>query len=79
MKSLNVFYESNLVGTLSIDADERLSFKYDVSWLNNPQAFPLSLALKLSPEPYGHLLTKSFFENLIPEGNVKEILELVYS
>lgn len=75
MKSLNVFYESNLVGTLSIDADERLSFKYDVSWLNNPQAFPLSLALKLSPEPYGHLLTKSFFENLIPEGNVKEILE----
>lgn len=75
MKALNVFYESELVGVLSEDNEERLSFKYSKAWLKNPQSFPLSIALKLTEEAYGHLPTKAFFENLLPEGNVKEILE----
>lgn len=76
MKSLNVFYESELVGVLTEDKEERLNFKYAKAWLINPNAFPLSIALKLTEEAYGHLLTKSFFENLLPEGGVKENLEL---
>ena len=60
MKSLNVFYESELVGTLSEDDDERLSFKYFESWLKNPNSFPLSMAIKLSDEAYGHIKTKTF-------------------
>ena len=75
MKTLNVFYESELVGVLSEDNEERLSFKYSKAWLENPQSFPLSIALKLIEEAYGHLPTKAFFENLLPEGSVKEILE----
>lgn len=75
MKSLNVFYESEVVGILSEDNEERLIFKYSESWLKNPNSFPLSLALKLSDELYGHLATKAFFENLLPEGGVKETLE----
>lgn len=75
MKSLNVFYESELVGALSEDNEERLRFKYSESWLKNPNSFPLSIALKLSGEVYGHLPTKAFFENLLPEGGVKESLE----
>lgn len=75
MKSLNVFYESELVGVLSEDDEERLSFKYSENWLINPNSFPLSIALKLSDESYGHIATKSFFENLLPEGSVKESLE----
>lgn len=75
MKSLNVFYESELVGVLSEDNEERLSFKYSESWLKTPNSFPLSIALKLTDELYGHLPTKAFFENLLPEGGVKESLE----
>lgn len=75
MKTLNVFYETELVGVLSEDNEERLSFKYSKAWLKNPQSFPLSIALKLTEEAYGHLPTKAFFENLLPEGSVKEILE----
>jgi serine/threonine-protein kinase HipA len=75
MKFLNVFYESELVGVLSEDNEERLSFKYSESWLKNPNSFPLSIALKLSDETYGHIATKAFFENLLPEGSVKKTLE----
>jgi len=75
MKALNVFYETEIVGVLSEDDEERLSFNYSKTWLENPHSFPLSIALKLTEEAYGHLLTKAFFENLLPEGSVKEILE----
>lgn len=75
MKTLNVFYETELVGILSEDNEERLSFKYSKDWLENPNSFPLSIALKLTEETYGHLPAKAFFENLLPEGSVKEILE----
>jgi serine/threonine-protein kinase HipA len=75
MKTLNVFYEMHLVGVLSIDDEERLSFQYVKTWLDNPESFALSIALKLTEIAYGHLPSKAFFENLLPEGRVKEILE----
>lgn len=75
MKTLNVFYETELVGVLSEDNEEHLSFKYSKDWQVNPNSFPLSIALKLTEEAYGHLPAKAFFENLLPEGSVKEILE----
>lgn len=75
MKTLNVFYETELVGVLTEDNEERLSFKYSKTWLESTHSFPLSIALKLNEESYGHLPTKAFFENLLPEGSVKEILE----
>ncbi len=75
MKSLNVFYESKLVGVLSEDDEERLSYKYSNAWLKDSNSFPLSIALKLTEEVYGHLATKAFFENLLPEGRIKENLE----
>ena len=72
---LNIFYNSKIVGYLSEDNDERLSFFYSKEWLEDDSSFSLSLALSLSSETYGHLITKSFFENLLPEGEVKNILE----
>ena len=75
MKSLNVFYETELVGVLSEDDEGRLSFKYSAKWLKNQNSFPLSIALKLIEVDYGHLQAKAFFENLLPEGGVKESLE----
>lgn len=75
MKTLNVFYETELVGALSEDNEERLNFKYSKEWPENSNSFSLSIALKLTEEQYGHLPTKAFFENLLPEGSVKESLE----
>jgi len=74
-KILNVFYDLKKVGELIEDSEERLSFSYSKEWLESNEAFSLSLALKLNDKIFSHLETKSFFENLLPEGEVKTILE----
>jgi serine/threonine-protein kinase HipA len=75
MSKLVVYHEEKIVGHLNFEKDERLSFKYDSSWLVFKDRFPLSLALSLSDKTYGHLETKAFFENLLPEGEIKKLLE----
>lgn len=74
-KRLNLFYQNHLVGILSEDLEERLSFKYSDSWLDNEESFAISINLPLSKKAYGHIQAKSFFENLLPEGEVKAAIE----
>ena len=74
MSKLNVFYEEQKVGELVRDKELVHSFRYDPSWLKSPERFQLSLALPLQEEPFGNKLTLSFFENLLPEGEVRKVL-----
>lgn len=75
MNQLIVYYQEKVVGELTFDKDERLNFRYDTNWLLFKDRFPLSLALPLEDKIYGHIETKSFFENLLPEGEIKDLLE----
>ena len=75
MNKLNVFFEKELIGVLQRDADLIYSFSYSESWLANKNAFALSLAMPLQKEAFGNKLTLSFFENLLPEGEVRDALE----
>jgi serine/threonine-protein kinase HipA len=75
MSKLIIYYKDKVVGFLEFDKDERLSFQYDKAWLGSKDRFPLSFALPLESKVYGHLETKSFFENLLPEGEIKDLLE----
>lgn len=54
-----------LVGTLSVDEDERYHFIYDDSWII--RGFPLSPHLGFD-HAYTSTTVKKFLENLIPEG-----------
>lgn len=74
---LNLFYEDKHVGVLSEDDEERLSFRYVKKWLESEDSFPISIALKLEDKEYGHIQTKAFFENLLPEGEVKSSIEKI--
>lgn len=74
MSKLYVFYEDKKVGVLIKDDELIYSFKYDEHWLKNPNNFPLSFALPLTNEVFGNKSTLSFFENLLPEGNVLDAL-----
>ena len=74
MSKLNVFYEDQKVGELIRDKELIHSFRYDSEWLKSPQKFQLSLALPLQEEAFGNRLTLSFFENLLPEGEVRQVL-----
>lgn len=75
MSKLIIYYQEMVVGHLVFDKEERLSFQYDKTWLAFKDRFPLSLALPLEEKIHGHLETKSFFENLLPEGEIKDLLE----
>ena len=71
-RKLNIFYGAERVGTVHEDDNEQLSFEYSGDWLGNGKAFSLSLALELREGFFGHRLTKSFFENLLPESSVRK-------
>lgn len=75
MKTLHVFYEDQLVGQLLRDADLVFSFEYAEEWIRSPKSFALSLAMPLHEKKFGNRLALSFFENLLPEGEVKENIQ----
>ena len=75
MSTLYVFYEEELVGVFQIDEEEAYSFQYDESWLGSENGFDLSLQLPRQKNKFGNRVTLSFFENLLPEGNVLHVLE----
>ena len=72
MRSLNVFYESQLVGRMKEDDELVYSFEYADSWLASGNRVALSLAMPMTQKVFGNRITRSFFENLLPEGEVRE-------
>lgn len=75
MKRLNVFFEDRLVGIFSQDDEMIHSFKYAKEWIDSEHGFPISISMPLTVVEFGNKVTLSFFENLLPEGNVRAILE----
>ena len=47
-------------------------FEYDAQWLAQPGAYVLAPQFPLAPQPARGPLVRSFFENLLPEGEVME-------
>lgn len=47
-------------------------FEYDAQWLTQPGAYVLTPQFALSPQRYTGALVRSFFENLLPEGEALE-------
>lgn len=67
-QALDVFYGDEHVGT--VHDSSPLAFEYTTTWLENKDAFPLSLIAwgtgrQQSPE------VQAFFENLLPEGELR--------
>jgi len=80
VSKLFVFYRDKKVGTLTKKADDTLSFSYSSDWLNDTaNNFWLSPVLKLESKAFNHRETRSFFENLLPEGDIRKKLEKTYS
>jgi len=56
-----------LVGCLSLRSG-RLSFKYAQSWLQHPQARPISLSIPLQSEELKNDSVHAYFDNLLPDN-----------
>jgi serine/threonine-protein kinase HipA len=69
--ALSVFLGQELVGHLH-DASP-LAFQYAESWLARSKPFPLA-AISLTPDRQDSRQVKAFFENLLPEGELRDYL-----
>ncbi len=74
LEKLNVFFDQTSVGVISLDEKRLFSFSYTKKWLNNPDAFPLSISLPLQDGIFPDHKTKSFFANLLPESAVRDLV-----
>ncbi|MDO9433862.1 HipA N-terminal domain-containing protein [Hydrogenophaga sp.] len=68
---LDVFYGTEPVGSLHDSSP--LRFAYAPSWLGRADAFPLSM-IPLQPGPTDAPQVSAFFENLLPEGDLRVFL-----
>lgn len=72
---LFVYFENQKVGTLFRNSDLVYSFSYSEEWLKSENKFPLSLAMPLEKKEFQNKITLSFFENLLPEGDLRKTIE----
>lgn len=67
-EQLEVYLRLYHIGTLSRE-NGRLAFRYDRRWLEDPRSHPLSLSLPLREAPFADSETRTWFGNLLPEGD----------
>ncbi|MCY4031242.1 MAG: type II toxin-antitoxin system HipA family toxin [Hyphomicrobiales bacterium] len=65
---LRVFLNNRLVGRLLKQPSGAIQFRYDVSWLEWKNNFPISLSLPLREKPAHGEIVIAVFENLLPDS-----------
>lgn len=70
--TLDVYQNDRLIGKLF--DQQPLRFRYDASWISAPTAKPLSEQLPLSVEDHQGEHVHAYFENLLPEGNIRRFI-----
>lgn len=73
--SLDIYWEGDLIGHV-VDASP-LSFEYDSGWLKKKHHFAL-LGIPKEVGPQNGPMITSFFENLLPEAELREYLTAQY-
>jgi serine/threonine-protein kinase HipA len=71
---LSVYLHDTLAGYLWLSDTRRFSFQYDLIYLADPNAMPLSLSLPMRKTPYVNDTARPFFSNLLPEGEVRSLI-----
>ena len=68
-----IYLRDHFAGTLE-ETDEGYLFQYDADYLASAFAVPVSLTLPLSDQPYVSRTLFSFFDGLIPEGWLLDVV-----
>ncbi|HSV57373.1 MAG TPA: HipA domain-containing protein [Variovorax sp.] len=78
MIRLRVWANTRPMGWFGHEAGE-FFFEYDPQWLEQPGAYVLAPQFALQPARYAGALVRSFFENLLPEGEaLDDILSAIH-
>jgi serine/threonine-protein kinase HipA len=73
-KKGRVYFKDKFAGIIT-ENDNGYAFYYDVSYLNDPEARAISLTMPLRKESYESSTMIPFFDGLIPEGWLLDIVE----
>jgi len=73
-RTLDVYLHRHKVGTLVQNNAGEVVFEYDESWLNNPEAKPLSQSLPLVKKRFNRKESRPFFAGVLPEESKREII-----
>ena len=68
MNRKGIVYYNNIECGIILENDDGYIFRYDQNWLEDPLAKPISLTLPLQKEEFFSNTLFSFFDGLIPEG-----------
>ena len=66
--ALHVYVGQQRIGTYERKADGAIGFRYAVSWLESPYAFPISLSLPLSTRRWTGAAVQHVFDGLLPDN-----------
>ena len=67
-----VYVHGRFAGVIE-ERDDVFAFAYDPTYLEDPEAPPVSLTLPRRPEPYESKTFLPFFDGLLPEGWLLDI------
>lgn len=73
-RSANIFVHTTKAGLLE-ETETGYRFQYHPDYLSTNQAEPVSLTLPLQEEPYESQIFFPFFDGLIPEGWLLDVVE----
>lgn len=77
-RTLNVWYDRDLVGRLIQDDGGQMTFQYDASWCGRDEPVALSRSLPVRKEPFTQRECRGFFGGILPEeGNRKIIARIL--
>ena len=68
--ALDVYLNGTFAGQLR-EEKGRLSFAYDKAWLESGEFIPLSVTMPRQAEEFPDEITRVFFDNLLPEGDIR--------
>lgn len=68
--TLDAYLNEHLAGLLREEKGQ-LFFTYDQAWLESERFIPLSVTMPRQPGEFPNGITRAFFDNLLPEGDIR--------
>lgn len=73
-RTLSVWWEGAVVGTLRVNEHGEMGFAYSPTWLEDPQRTAISFSLPKRPEPFKQRQCRPFFAGLLPEESQRTVI-----
>lgn len=73
-RHLDVYQNNQLIGELQDTSP--LTFRYHNTWLNHKEATALGEKLPLTADAQQNMAVQAYFENLLPEGDMRRLLSI---